>query len=209
MKQQFSKTIEALLTGKVICETLDEALFHYLSKSENRQSINAFLHRIERTLLHTKDGYGYYCAYQDLDNPQNRTAIRRHFEDVIINMEGLVLWLRLARSVSRESRPLMARDLLKEADLLNAIEESSALQLQLDDVAHKLKVTRKANKPKQRLRFVLDYLSKNEYLTSVASGGSIYRATAKWSLLYDQLDYIQQHEGIEKSPVSVQQGEIL
>jgi len=196
MNACFSDCVEALLAAKVICETSEDGLYRYLRSEASRTEVNGFLYRLERILLVTNDQAGYYCGY--VHPEQFRPKIRRQFEVVASEFDGLVQWLRWARSATNADRPLMARDTIRESDLLAAIEDSPVLQTQLLDVAHKLKPGRAQGDPKQKLRAVLEYLADNDYLKCLSGASSVYVATAKWSLLYEQLEFVRQFEGIQQ-----------
>ncbi len=195
MSQMFSECVEALLAGEVICEISNDGLYRFLEDGANRDEVNSFLYRIDRILLQTGDKAGYYCGYNHPELAKQK--IRRQFDQVASEFDGLVQWLRLARSARNGDRPLVTADELKEADLLEAIEDSPHLQAQLADVAHKLKAGRIQTEAKQKLRAVLEQLADNGYLHKKSSAGSVYAATAKWSLLYEQLEFVRQFEGID------------
>ena len=124
---------------------------------------------------------------------------QRQFENVTVNLEGLVSWLRLIRNIDSDSRPIEAGTRLNESELLAAIEESSSLSAQLENIAHKFKKSGKSAEAKFKLQNVMQYLCDQQYFTAIGSSGSVYIATAKWSLLYDQLQFIRSHEGFAEA----------
>ncbi|MEF1304255.1 hypothetical protein QTO17_20430, partial [Vibrio owensii] len=71
-----------------------------------------------------------------------------------------------------------------------------SLQNQLDHIAHKLKRAHKGKESKTKLRSILDYLVQEGYFVSPSSTGSLFIATAKWSLLYETLEFIAASEGM-------------
>ena len=101
----------------------------------------------------------------------------------------------MVRNIDSDSRPIDAGTRLNESELLAAIEESSSLSTQLENIAHKFKKGGKSSESKVKLQTVIQYLSDQQYLMPIGSSGSVYIATAKWSLLYDQLEFIRSHEG--------------
>ncbi len=198
-KSRFGECVRALLSGKVICQETDEILFQYLEDELHKSDIRDFLARLDLTLGQTRDRAGYFCAYADPEDKAAKRAIRSQFERLLKEMEGLVAWLILLRSTQDDSRPLKAGDLLREAELLEAIEASPELQKRLEDVVHHLGVLRSGQNAKGMLNSILKHLVKHDYLKEVGAG-SHYRATAKWSLLYDQLEFIRQHEDMPEAP---------
>jgi hypothetical protein len=199
MSERFESCIEALLNGEVLCEVTEAELYRYLSDHENLNSIQKYLHQIGRKVITTRDKAGFFCAYRDLSNPKHRAAVKRQFEGTQGTFEGLILWLRLVRRTDSDSRPIEAGYRLMESELLAAIEGSASLNSQLDEIAHRLRRDQKSIESKTKLRGILKYLTDNGFLKSIGGSGAVYIATAKWSLIYDQLDFICQFEGIELS----------
>jgi len=199
MSERFESCIEALLNGDVLCEVTQPELYRYLLEEENLNSIQKFLHQISKKIITTRDKTGFFCAYKDLSNPKHRAAVKREFEVVQASFEGLILWLRLVRRTDPDSRPIEAGYRLMESELLAAIEDSASLNSQLDEISHRLRRDQKSIESKAKLRGVLKYLTDNGFLISVGGSGAVYIATAKWSLVYDQLDFICQFEGVDLS----------
>ncbi|MEZ9140515.1 MULTISPECIES: condensin complex protein MksE [unclassified Shewanella] len=199
MSERFESCIETLLNGDVVCEASQPELYRYLLDHENLNSIQKFLHQIGRKIITTRDKAGFFCAYKDLSNPKHRADVKRQFEIIQASFEGLILWLRLVRRTDPDSRPIEAGYRLLESELLAAIEDSASLNSQLDEIAHRLRRDHKSTESKSKLRGILKYLTEHGFLISVGGSGAVYIATAKWSLVYDQLDFICQFEGIDTS----------
>ena len=197
MFSRFEHCIEALLNQNIVCEVSNSDCFSYLDTPDNEESVNNFLHRIGRKVARTRDRKGFYCVFSSIEDKTKRNAVEKHFEYIIINLEGLIDWLRLVRNADHESRPIEAGMRVKESELLAAIEESSSLKLQLENIAHKFKRAQNSTETKTKLRSILQHLVDEKYLTSIGGSGSVYIATAKWSLIYDQLEFIKLYEGIE------------
>jgi len=191
----FKETIELLLAGKVICETSAPESFQYFFAGEHQQEAENYLAQIGRSLLYTKDQKGFYAAI-NTPNKKDLRAIKERFREVAGNLEGFVVLLRMFKGLSPSSRPITASETIRESTLLDAITDSPSLQDQLDDVIHKLKISQKGVQHKTKLKALLSYLEKHDYLKSWGKSGITYRATANWSLLYDQMEFIQQYEAI-------------
>ena len=195
MDNRFEETINCMLEQKIICETINPELFSYLNNESHRDEVDNFLHKIGRQTARTNDTRGFYCVFSNLDTKVKRSIAQRQFDNVTVNLEGLIGWLRLIRNVDSDSRPIDEGTRLNESELLAAIEESSALSTQLENIAHKFKKGGKSPETKVKLQNVMQYLTEQQYLQPIGSSGSVYIATAKWSLLYDQLEFIRSHEG--------------
>ena len=86
---------------------------------------------------------------------------------------------------------------LKESELLAAIEESNSLKLLLESISQKLKTGGKSTEARAKLTAVIKYLVDQRYLKAMGGTGTQFVATAKWSLLYDQLEFIRSYDAIE------------
>lgn len=209
MSSRFENCVEELLSQNIICEVSNPEGFAYLDNSGHEESINNFLHRIGRKVVRTRDKKGFYCVFSSIEETKKRNAVERHFENVIVNLEGLINWLRLVRNAGNESRPIEAGMRLHESELLSAIEESSSLNLQLDNIAHQFNRAQKSTEVKSKLRSILNFLENEKYFTSIGNTGSVYIATAKWSLIYDQLEFIRMYDGFEEEEPVEQQTELF
>ena len=184
------------MSKKVICEYAYPVEHAFLSTSINLTEMNEYLFKISKKVVKTSDGLGLRCVYIDVDCAEKKRSVQKDFEELTQVLEGLVTWLRLARHIDVDSRPIMAGSILFESDLLAAIEESQPLASQLELIAKKLKRAQKSIESKTKLSSVLGYLVNEGYLLNKAGTGSIYQATAKWSLLYDQLEFLAKAEGM-------------
>ena len=128
---RFEDVVTKLLEQVVVCEVCEPEGYRYLKDTHYFDQVDAYLHKIGRHLAKTQDGLGFYCAFNSLDNSKKRSLAMKSFESWVVDLEGIVEWLRLVRSIDKDSRPLVAGAGLSEAELLVAIEESSTLQLQL------------------------------------------------------------------------------
>jgi len=190
----FKECIEKLLLGKVICETSSPDVFGFLVMNGNRKDVSDYIQRVGLNLSMTRDMKGYYGAIAE-PNSGDKQSIRTRFNHVVKSLEGLILLMRMLKSMSPRSRPINVMDILKESTLTAAIEDAPSLEGQLNEVALKLKIG-KTGGPKAKISSLLKYLEQHEYLTPQDKNGLQYKATAKWSLLYDQLEFIQKNESI-------------
>jgi len=205
MSSRFEKCIESLLSQEVICEVSNAENFNYLEKQEHQDEVSEFLHRIGRKVIKTRDQKGYYCVFSSIDSQKKRNAVLRQFEHVIANLEGLIDWVRLVRSIDSDARPIEPGLRIYESEFLAAIEESSSLKVQLESIAKKLKRSPNSNEARTKLRSILQYLVEENFLNSMGSSGSVFIATAKWSLIYDQLEFIRCYDGFEDEVVHEEQ----
>ncbi|MGP9492254.1 hypothetical protein [Psychrobacter sp. AOP7-B1-24] len=194
MSQTFSQITLHLLSGRIIDRVTEPAMMNWLSEEDNFASIQNYLSKLNRQVLMTSDQEGAYLGYLDINEKDSNKAIRQSFNKMSVLLYPLVLWLRLVRGATDSSRPLQAGDMIKLSDLLASIESSKQLELQLADII--AKIGRQTKEAKKQLNSLIEYLENEGYLHSVSSTGALYKATAKWSLLYDQLEYIGKYQNL-------------
>lgn len=201
---RFTKCIENLLQGKIICHALYPDLFRYLRETDdngtltNEDKVHYFLNQMGRNLIKTTDDMGYYCTYSDYDEAQAKADGRAFIKKSVSEFEPLIKWLRLIRSCNQDSRPVCADDIIKPSEIIHSLEESEILCKQLKEIANYFKVASNTSDVSKMLQAVLKSLVKEEYFVDASGDGLIYRATAKWSLFYDLLEFVKENEGFGK-----------
>ena len=195
--QLFQDIAEKLLIGQIICKTSHESLFEYLDNPDNRSDVDHYLRRIGRMLKTTLDEAGYYAAYRNLDAKSVRTDITRQFNTAINDLEPLVRWLKLTFSANNTGTPLHPGDTLRGSDLLSAIESAPSLIEELSKIARSNVFKSSSSDPKKQLERVTERLCDDGYLVKKGSSGSVFSATAKWSRLYEMLEFVATHEQLD------------
>ncbi|WP_336936088.1 hypothetical protein [Acinetobacter beijerinckii] len=195
--QSFSECIELLLRGEIIDAWLDKSLYSDLCQPDNLQEINNFLFRLNRTCVRSNDGNGFYCAYLDIESAEIHKIIQRQFNDFVSKIEPIVQWIRLCRTLTNDSKPIEYADTISKGSLLTSVEQSHLGSEQLKKLAQKVGKQTMSTNASEQLQYVLNYLQDEKYLILAGhDAGTTYRATAKWSLFYEQLEYISTCEQI-------------
>lgn len=194
----FERTVTALLREQVICEVSDDELYNYLLVPANQEATNRFLGQINRTLRQTSAQDAFVCAYLDISDAETKDAVRQQFKEVANNLEAFVQFLRLVMMVEASDRPVQPGDKLSEGAILDRISAAPALESKLRSLAEKRVFQTKRSDAAGQIRAVLSSLDKMGYLKAIGTSGSLYRATGRWSWLYDAMTFIQAHEGIQQ-----------
>ena len=192
--ERFSEVVQLLLSGAVICEISDPNLFDYLGDDSVTDAINGYLKPLNRCIRLTTDHKGYLCAYRDIEHRDAKTAARQQFKEAAEDMHSLIHWISLVLSLDSSKGPIQPGVQLNYSKLLEGIERSQARLLELENLSQKGRFKSTASSPRDRLKQVFKVLCEKGYLISCGQSGSTYLATAKWSWLYDLLDFIRQHE---------------
>jgi hypothetical protein len=193
----FAPTLEALLSGAVICEPASPDLFHFLENGAHRTEVEQYLEQLRRGLRHTSDRLAWFAVYLDLDEASVRGTLAQRFGETINDLEPLVAWLRATSLVRSSGTTLQAGDELRTSALIDAIEQAPALADELKRLSATRLFKNTQSTPKGQLEAILNRLVERGYLVTRDRAKSRYIATGQWSRLYDVLAFIQAHEQIE------------
>ncbi|ARP38118.1 hypothetical protein ACED56_07330 [Vibrio splendidus] len=198
----FERTVELLMQEEVICNTAYSAEFAFLTDNIKRSEVDQYLRQIGRSLEKTSDNLGYLMVFSNLDDSAKKRRVTAQFKKIESELSTLVDWLCFARNIDENSNPISAGERITESELLAAIEASRPLAEQLTSIANKLGRSIKSREVKRKLTSVLNYLTDTGYFVQLNTTGSVYEATAKWSFLYDVLEFYNQRHAIDTSEQS-------
>lgn len=208
MHELYADIMHTLLQGDIIDEYRHPELYRALQNNILQDTISEQLRLLKRELCHTDNHSGYYLAYSEQPSKAEREQLREQFKHFAADIAPLVEWLRLTRSTNPDNRPIQSGDTVNQSELLKQIEQSPHLEAQLKDIARAFNSS--ASNSKEQLNSLLEKLKNKHYFIAVGSSGAVYRATAKWDLFYEQMEYLQNAANIPlPSLPSQQQGELL
>lgn len=193
----FTRTVEALLAGEIICFHRTPEIHSFLSENGNKVAMGDFLRKMGRRLTQTADHSSWFAIYRDMDSEAVRRSISAQFSKVINNLEPLVIWLQMSGTLGSGGRPIQTGDTLKTSVLLSAIESAPALCEDLEKLSRTKLFANSQSTSKGQLDSVLRKLVDEQYLLPAGRSKSQYVATGKWSRLYDLLEFIAAHEQLE------------
>jgi hypothetical protein len=203
----FTSLIEKLLAGQFICRYSDELGFEQLERESYRTQINHYLEKIGRTLATTGNRGTYYAVYTSVQSTERRQSIRTQFREVVNDLEPLSRWLKLVMSALSRDSSIQPGDILRQSDLLNALENSQPL---VDDLLILTRVgsfQTKKNLPSEKISVILDKLTEKGYFTRQPNG-MLFTATGKWEYFYEVADFIATHEKFDRDVVDEEQVEL-
>jgi len=193
----YTATLQTLLKGEVICRERYESLFKYLDNVEHQSQISQYLSVLERDVRATNDMHAYVCCYTQFDEPGVKASCKEQFRLVASTLQPLVEWLNLLMACNPTGTPLRPGDIISKADLLGRLEHSQSHCDTLAKIARSKLFGSNSTELQGQLNQVLKKLTELGYLIGFGHSGSRYRATGKWSVLYDQMGFIRAHEALD------------
>ena len=196
INRTFTSVIEQLLARKFICEISDKEAFEYLSETTYRDNVDQYLMKIGRKLCCTDDGAAYYCVYNNINDTNIRTELRRQFRETVNYIEPMSKWMSLVMSAIQLDQPIIPGAVIRQGELLSAIEMTPALADDLSMIVRggPFKTTKQA--PKDQLNHLLTTLVDEGWLVRTSPTSSVYTATGRWSYLFEVMEFIALHEDI-------------
>jgi len=192
----FESAFALLMAGEIICEHRFPQEFNLMCMDDQVQRMNYMLSALNRRIRTTQDNASFLVAYIDPSAASARASIKSQFSRVINQIEPLVKWLRLVMDVSGSERPIVPGEVISESKMQTHIEQVPALEAKLESLVKNGLFNSRQSDSKGRLSFVMGKLVDEGYLTRIGSAGSQYRATGKWSWLYDTMSFISAHEDL-------------
>lgn len=205
----FESAYALLLKGEIICEHRFPHEFNVLRMEDNVQRINLMLSPLNRRVRTTQDNASYLMAYIDPGASNARASIKAQFSTVINQIEPLIKWLRLVMDVSGSERPIVPGEVVSESTMQTHIEQVPSLEAKLASLVSNGMFNSRQSASKGQLSHVMNKLVEEGYLMKVGSAGTQFRATGKWSWLYDTMAFISAHEDMPEPDSTGGQMEIL
>lgn len=196
----FSSTAQKLIQGTFICEYSHPADFAFIQKPGMAAELDSYLRRIELSLSVLGDNEGYYCSY--LSPSQNIPALKRQFTEIIEALSPLVNFLVLVQQANASDDVVRPGDVLRLTEIQSAVEDAPTLAASLDKIiAHSLF---KSLSPTVdgKLKQVFKRLVELDYLTLANPANQIFMATSKWSLLMEQIRFVNDTEQLSLETLS-------
>lgn len=204
----FTCVVERLLAREFICDISDRESYEYLSESAYREDVDQFLMKIGRKLRRTDDGAAYYCVYNDINDSAIRTVLRRQFRETVNYLEPMSKWMALVMSAMQVDQPITPGTVIRQGELLSAIEMTPALADDLSMIVRggPFKTTKQA--PKDQLNHLLSTMADEGWLLQTSPNSSVYTATGRWSYLFEVMEFIATHEDISVDESEEEQQEL-
>lgn len=197
---EFSNVAQALMQGTFVCQYSHPDLYAYLQKPPHLTEMERYLGKLGLTLSQLNDGEGYYCSYQQ---PQEYLPeLKQQFKNIIESLKPLVSFLRLIQQATNNDDVIRAGDLLRLAEIQSIVENSPPLDQQLNKIVGANLFKSSSVAIDGKLKQVFKRLLELDYLTQANPTRQIYQATSKWTLLQEQIDFINDVEKLSLETVA-------
>ncbi|MFW5443418.1 MAG: condensin complex protein MksE [Methylococcaceae bacterium] len=188
----FADIAKQLINGKFICEYSHSDEHAFLLKPGMADEMTVYLEKMEFTLSTPQEGNGFYCSY--LFPKDNQADLKKQFTEVISSLSPLVSFLTLVQQSSGDDDIIRPGDILRMTEIQGVIEDTTVLSTQLDKIVRHSLFRSTSPTVEGKLKQIFNRLIEMDYLVSSNPAHQIYTATSKWSLLIDQIRFINDTE---------------
>ncbi|MDQ9021847.1 hypothetical protein RFI02_12095 [Acinetobacter sichuanensis] len=200
--------VNKLLEGYLIDQWNDFENYEFLNNTSYLEELNNHIEFLGKKCIQTPCGGGYFLVYLDIHDLHIKKVITKQLEENVMKLEPFIDWLRLFRKAGGRNEPLIGGDRITSGEILVEVEKSKHVQKGLKELSAKIGKT--ASTVKDQINGVLQFLVQREYLVPVGVVGTEYLATSRWSIFYEELQYIAEHNAIDTSQIDdLEQGVLI
>ena len=192
----FKKTVQALLTGEIICETAHPDEFEFLTLDDNKSRVDDFLNNLDRNLTYLDAADAYYSTFQVVDE-SNTAELTILFNEVRNNFRPLVEFLELLLTATQTDLPLRGKSKVNINALFDPFEHDHTLREQLRYLTAVKPFKTNKLESREQLVFVFQKLEEMQYLVRKNTGSSHYYATARFDIIYLLIEFLNDAELVE------------
>jgi len=192
----FKQTLQKLLCGTVICETAHPDEFEYLQAQSNVERVNDFLANLDRSLTELASAGAWYCTYNQVDD-QNTSELTGLFSEVRGYFRPVVEFLELLLIATNSDVPIRAKSVVNINGLFDPFEHDQTLKEQLQRLTSIKPFKTNKTDPREQLVSIFQRLEDMGYFVRKNSGSSRYFATARFDLIYQLIEFLNDSERLE------------
>jgi hypothetical protein len=209
----FEQTVTLLLSGEFICSVRYPDAWRFLTEEAQRKDVDAFLGRLGRRLVSTRQGGAWFAAYQQI-GAQERRAMREVFADIKHNLRLLVGFFVHVMQALRQDQFLAPGSIIEANRLMAAIDENPNLRGELQALSGLGKGPTGDGTLRGTLERLLKKLRDDGYLVLANPEREIYEVTGKIEYLQEVVDFLMAHQSIpdeveEETDTEVRQETLL
>ncbi|MEY4768381.1 MAG: hypothetical protein RL637_1020 [Pseudomonadota bacterium] len=196
----FSNITTALIQGVFICQYSHPNFYNFLQKEHNAKEVGHYLNKMDLSLSKLNQGEAYYCSYQ---HPQQHSSeLKLQFKMIIETLRPLVSFLTLIQQANNEDDVIRAGYILRLTDIQSRIENNQILARKLNKIVEYSLFKSQSSDINGKLKQLFKKLIELEYVVQTNQTKQIYQATAKWSLLQEQIEFINDREKLSLETIN-------
>ena len=204
----FKQSVQQLLSGAVICETAFPDEYLFLQAQSNQDRVTDFLSNLDRQLTYLDAADAFYCTFNEVDN-NNHAELSALFTEIRGMFRPLVEFLELILTASQTDLPIHAKSIININELFDPFEHDQTLREQLRHLTAVKPFKTNKLESREQLVFVFHKLEELGYFVRKNAGSSRYFATARFDLVYQLIEFLNDSEQIELPETIEQQQEEL
>lgn len=201
----FAEICRRLFKGDVIDGVRYPSLYDALNTEPMLYEINTYLEKLGYQCVATEQQGGYYLVYLNPQDKEARQEIKKQFERFVQTVEPTIRFLQLCRNAN--DTPIITGERVEFAQILSFIDHSPVAKDELSQIVSLM--GRGSTGSKNELTSVFHFLENDGYFYALNDDKTVFRATAKWELFYEQIRYIGQAEAIVPTEPMVVQERLL
>lgn len=187
----FERSVNALLSGAVICRYTDRDSFDFLSREENLDEVNSYLGRISKRVCQPSNGGAFFLVHSD-PRTARRADIANLHKKILNDVRPVLHFLDLCMAASRTDAALRPGDEINASAIVAAIDADNKLRSDLQDLVAMLpRATGNTNR--ERFDSVLKRLEGWGYIRLENAEREIYRATGMIEVFHDLIAFFIEH----------------
>lgn len=191
----FEQAMTLLLRGEFICPVRYPDAFRFLNGEDTQKDVQAYLTRIQRTLVMTEQGGAWYMAY-DRIGQEERRAIKEEFTRVKQKIRFLVDFFVKAMRATGMEVFYSRGDTIEAHALIAAIDGNPGLRAEFQALGNALRGSSTELKLKANLDRQLRTLVDDGYLLIVNADREIYQVTGKIEYLTEVVQFLMATDNI-------------
>lgn len=197
----FADIVNHLITGNIIDSHTNKVMAEALRSPLALEELNQYLIFMRKKCINTADGYAYYSVNLDGRNhKEHQIQAEKQFAENYTRLYPITEWLRVSRNITGNNRVMVCGDEISFSKLLSEAENSTLIQEQLKKLA--FRIGKGGANVKDWLNDILKYLVGQGYLVHIGNTGLNYLATGKWSVYYDESEYMLERNNVDYSEIN-------
>ena len=185
----FSRAINALINGDIICRVTKPDLFDYLVEKSHRDKVSTYLQQIGWRVVSTRNQSGYFLV-PHCPGEEVRPMLTSMHKKIMGDVRPIIEFLTLCLAVGQSDSVLRPGDHIPETKFAARIDESAKLRTDIQSLYARLNRGGGKTNTTEMLRAVLGALVKRGYLVEQGPSRERFIATGMVDAFHDLVDFL-------------------